>query len=97
MKGGRELRDVSAVELARAVEDLGAGEILLNCIDNDGQGNVMLSSLELFRPVLSSGIRSGTGPSGLQRRDYSCHRQQWCRETRAFYRGKTRRYPRPVH
>ena len=46
MKGGRELRDVSAVELARAVEDLGAGEILLNCIDNDGQGNVMLSSLE---------------------------------------------------
>ena len=40
MKGGREARDVSAVELAKAVEELGAGEILLNCIDNDGQGNV---------------------------------------------------------
>eukprot|EP00462_Mataza_sp_D1_P018038 CAMPEP_0175137968 /NCGR_PEP_ID=MMETSP0087-20121206/10092_1 /TAXON_ID=136419 /ORGANISM="Unknown Unknown, Strain D1" /LENGTH=579 /DNA_ID=CAMNT_0016420827 /DNA_START=115 /DNA_END=1854 /DNA_ORIENTATION=- len=36
VKGGREGRDVSAVELARAVEELGAGEILLNCIDADG-------------------------------------------------------------
>eukprot|EP00887_Chlorella_sp_A99_P005762 scaffold1.g5762.t1 len=38
VKGGREGRDVDAVELARAVEDLGAGEILLNCIDCDGVG-----------------------------------------------------------
>lgn len=38
MKGGREGRDIGAVELAVAVEGLGAGEILLNCIDNDGQG-----------------------------------------------------------
>ncbi|KAI3433306.1 hypothetical protein D9Q98_003124 [Chlorella vulgaris] len=36
--GGREGRDVDAVQLAKAVEDLGAGEILLNCIDNDGAG-----------------------------------------------------------
>lgn len=28
------------VELARAVEALGAGEIMLNCIDNDGVGKV---------------------------------------------------------
>lgn len=40
VKGGREGRDVDAVQLARAVEDLGAGEILLNCIDNDGVGQV---------------------------------------------------------
>ena len=37
VKGGREARDLGAVELAQAVEKLGAGEILLNCIDNDGQ------------------------------------------------------------
>ncbi len=38
VKGGREGRDLDAVELAQAVEALGAGEILLNCIDRDGQG-----------------------------------------------------------
>jgi glutamine amidotransferase/cyclase len=39
VSGGREGRDIGAVELAVAVEALGAGEILLNCIDEDGQGN----------------------------------------------------------
>ncbi len=38
VKGGREGRDVDAVELARACEELGAGEILLNSIDRDGSG-----------------------------------------------------------
>jgi glutamine amidotransferase/cyclase len=38
VKGGREGRDVDAVELARACEDLGAGEILVNSIDRDGTG-----------------------------------------------------------
>ena len=38
VKGGREGRDVDAVQLAVIVQDLGAGEILLNCIDNDGVG-----------------------------------------------------------
>ena len=37
VKGGREGRDIGAIELSQAVEQLGAGEILLNCIDNDGQ------------------------------------------------------------
>ena len=36
IKGGREGRDLDAVALARACEELGAGEILLNCIDKDG-------------------------------------------------------------
>ncbi len=36
IKGGREGRDVDALTLARACEELGAGEILLNCIDRDG-------------------------------------------------------------
>lgn len=38
VKGGREARDICAVTLAKAVEALGAGEIMLNCIDMDGQG-----------------------------------------------------------
>jgi glutamine amidotransferase/cyclase len=36
VKGGREGRDLDAVTLARVCESLGAGEILLNCIDRDG-------------------------------------------------------------
>ncbi len=36
VKGGREGRDLDAVSLARACEALGAGEVLLNCIDRDG-------------------------------------------------------------
>jgi glutamine amidotransferase/cyclase len=38
--GGRRGRDIDAIALARAVEALGAGEILLNCINNDGVGQV---------------------------------------------------------
>ncbi|MDR0477636.1 MAG: imidazole glycerol phosphate synthase subunit HisF [Desulfobulbaceae bacterium] len=36
VKGGREGRDIDAVQLATICERLGAGEILLNCIDRDG-------------------------------------------------------------
>jgi len=36
IKGGREGRDMDAITLARVCEKLGAGEILLNCIDRDG-------------------------------------------------------------
>ena len=36
VKGGREGRDLDAIRLARVCEELGAGEILLNCIDRDG-------------------------------------------------------------
>lgn len=39
VKGGRETRDMDAVQLAAVSEILGAGEIMLNCIDMDGQGN----------------------------------------------------------
>jgi glutamine amidotransferase/cyclase len=38
IKGGREGRDIDAVELAHICEQLGAGEILLNSIDRDGTG-----------------------------------------------------------
>ena len=38
VKGGRETRDLDAIQLARVSQILGAGEIMLNCIDMDGQG-----------------------------------------------------------
>jgi imidazole glycerol-phosphate synthase len=36
VKGGREGRNLDAITLAQVSQELGAGEILLNCIDKDG-------------------------------------------------------------
>ncbi|MDP2643307.1 MAG: imidazole glycerol phosphate synthase subunit HisF [Desulfobacterales bacterium] len=49
INGGREGRDMDAVSLAQACETLGAGEILLNCIDRDGTKSGF--DLELIRAV----------------------------------------------
>lgn len=49
VKGGREGRDMDAVTLAKACEELGAGEILLNCIDRDGTNSGF--DLELINAV----------------------------------------------
>ncbi|CAM9482093.1 unnamed protein product [Laminaria digitata] len=37
VKGGREGKNIDAMSLAKCCEKLGAGEILLNCVDMDGQ------------------------------------------------------------
>ncbi len=49
IKGGREGRPVDAITLARSCEKLGAGEILLNCIDRDGTNSGF--DLELINAV----------------------------------------------
>jgi glutamine amidotransferase/cyclase len=49
VKGGREGRDLDAITLAQTSELLGAGEILLNCIDRDGTN--MGFDLELIQAV----------------------------------------------
>ncbi|XOF35259.1 MAG: imidazole glycerol phosphate synthase subunit HisF [Candidatus Electrothrix sp. YB6] len=49
VRGGREGRDLDAVTLARVCEQLGAGEILLNCIDKDGTNSGF--DLELINAV----------------------------------------------
>ena len=49
IKGGREGRDVDAVTLAKVCEKLGAGEILLNCIDRDGTNSGF--DIELIKSV----------------------------------------------
>ncbi|KAK3352167.1 putative bifunctional histidine biosynthesis protein hishf [Neurospora tetraspora] len=67
IKGGRETRDLDVVELTQAVEAMGCGEILLNCIDKDGTNSGF--DLELIRqvkaavriPVIAS---SGAGNPG---------------------------------
>ncbi|KAL4386928.1 hypothetical protein GQ457_09G014880 [Hibiscus cannabinus] len=64
VNGGREGRPIGAYELAKAVGELGAGEILLNCIDCDGQGKgfdidlIKLISDAVSIPVIAS---SGAG------------------------------------
>ncbi|KAI0387123.1 imidazole glycerol phosphate synthase HisHF [Hypomontagnella monticulosa] len=52
IKGGRETRDLDVVELVQAVEAMGAGEILLNCIDRDGTNSGF--DLELIDQVKSA-------------------------------------------
>ena len=47
--GGRKGRNLDAITLAKACEDLGAGEILLNCIDRDGTNSGF--DLELINAV----------------------------------------------
>lgn len=51
VRGGREGRDVDAVQLASCCQELGAGEILLNCIDKDGTNSGF--DLELINLVKS--------------------------------------------
>jgi glutamine amidotransferase/cyclase len=64
VKGGREGRDLDALTLAQVCEKLGAGEILLNCIDRDGTNSGFdLELINLIRdnvtiPVIAS---SGAG------------------------------------
>ncbi|MBT6502068.1 MAG: imidazole glycerol phosphate synthase subunit HisF [Deltaproteobacteria bacterium] len=67
IKGGREGRELDAVTLAHVCEKLGAGEILLNCIDKDGTNSGF--DIELINavknavtiPVIAS---SGAGSAG---------------------------------
>ena len=67
VKGGRESRDICAVTVARAAEALGAGEIMLNCIDMDGQckgfDHALMKAVSgaVTIPVIAS---SGAGRAG---------------------------------
>ncbi len=51
VKGGREERDLDVSELVKACEVLGAGEILVNCMDKDGTNSGY--DLELLKDVKS--------------------------------------------
>ncbi|KAK2735634.1 Histidine biosynthesis bifunctional protein hisB [Myotisia sp. PD_48] len=67
IKGGREGRDIDIKQLIQAVEAMGAGEILLNCIDKDGTNSgfdlELINDVKSFStiPVIAS---SGAGNPG---------------------------------
>lgn len=62
VKGGREGRDVDVVELGKAVEALGAGEILLNSIDRDGTGlGFDLELVQMVREAVTIPIIASSG------------------------------------
>lgn len=52
VSGGRKAMDIDAVALTKACEELGAGEILLNCIDKDGTNSGF--DLDLINAVRSN-------------------------------------------
>jgi glutamine amidotransferase/cyclase len=52
IRGGREGRELDAITLAEVCEKLGAGEILLNCIDRDGTN--MGFDIELINAVATA-------------------------------------------
>lgn len=64
VKGGREARDIDVVQLTTVCEILGAGEILLNCMDHDGTNEgydhdlIKLVKSHVRIPVIAS---SGAG------------------------------------
>lgn len=91
IKGGRESRDLGAWELAHACEALGAGEILLNCIDKDGSNSGY--DLELIDhiksavsiPVIAS---SGAGNPGHFEQGFTKTKADACLGAGMFHRGE---------
>ncbi|QLG71137.1 hypothetical protein HG535_0B01750 [Zygotorulaspora mrakii] len=91
IKGGRESRDLGVWELTKASEALGAGEILLNCIDKDGSNSGY--DLELIEhvknavkvPVIAS---SGAGNPGHFKEAFEMTRADACLGAGMFHRGE---------
>lgn len=60
--GGRTVKDLDVIEMATVCEDLGAGEILLNCIDRDGlKGGFDLELLESVKAVATIPVIASSG------------------------------------
>ena len=67
VKGGREGRDIDAVQLASTCELLGAGEILLNCIDKDGTNSGFDHELiKQIRGAVSIPVIASSGAGSAQ-------------------------------
>ena len=62
VKGGREDRDIDVVQLVTNCEILGAGEILLNCIDRDGSNSGFdLELIQLVKDSVSIPVIASSG------------------------------------
>lgn len=67
VKGGREGRDIDVVQLVKAAEALGAGEILLNSMDQDGQnGGYDLQLINLVRNAVSIPVIASSGAGRVE-------------------------------
>jgi imidazole glycerol-phosphate synthase len=67
VKGGREGRDLDALTLARVCEELGAGEILLNCVDRDGtKQGYDLELINLIRQAVSIPVIASSGAGRVE-------------------------------
>ncbi len=62
VKGGREGRDLDAVQLAVTCQELGAGELLLNCIDKDGTNSGFdLELINMVKEAVSIPVIASSG------------------------------------
>jgi imidazole glycerol-phosphate synthase len=67
VKGGREGRDLDALTLARVCQELGAGEILLNCVDRDGTKlGFDLELINLIRQAVSIPVIASSGAGRVE-------------------------------
>jgi glutamine amidotransferase/cyclase len=67
VKGGREGRDLDALTLARVCEELGAGEILLNCVDRDGtKQGFDLELIEMICGAVSIPVIASSGAGSVE-------------------------------
>jgi len=67
VKGGREGRELDAVECARGAEELGAGEVLLNSIDRDGTGlGFDLELIQAVREAVSIPVIASSGAGRVE-------------------------------
>lgn len=65
--GGRQLTDLDAMEWVREVQDLGAGELLINSIDADGtRDGFDLELIEQIRTISSVPIIASGGAGEIQ-------------------------------
>lgn len=91
IRGGREGREIDAITLAQVCEQLGAGEILLNCIDRDGTNtgfdieliNAVCSAVHI--PVIAS---SGAGCPAHFREVFTQTRAEAALAAGIFHRGE---------
>ncbi|KAK8850358.1 imidazoleglycerol phosphate synthase, cyclase subunit [Kwoniella newhampshirensis] len=67
ISGGRAVRDIDVVQLAKGVERLGAGEILLNSVDRDGSGlGFDLDLISLVKNAVDIPVVSSSGAGSGQ-------------------------------
>jgi imidazole glycerol-phosphate synthase len=67
VRGGREGRDLDALTLAKVSEKLGAGELLLNCVDRDGtKQGFDLELINQIRQAVSIPVIASSGAGRVE-------------------------------